>query len=42
MMKQLTMKKQRSMYEGWLKKLSEKAKIDMNPDVVNSGETSES
>jgi hypothetical protein len=41
MMKQLTMKKQRSMYEGWLKKLSEKAKIDMNPDVVNSGETSE-
>lgn len=41
-MKQLTLKKQRSMYEAWLKKLTEKAKIDMNPDVVRSGDTAES
>jgi parvulin-like peptidyl-prolyl isomerase len=41
-MKQLTMKKQRSMFESFLKKVSDKAKIDMNPDVVNSGEPTES
>ncbi|MFL5815359.1 MAG: SurA N-terminal domain-containing protein [Bdellovibrionia bacterium] len=41
-MKQLTMKKQRSMFESFLKKISDKAKIDMNPDVVNGGEPTES
>jgi peptidyl-prolyl cis-trans isomerase D len=41
-MKQLTMKKQRSLFEAWLKKLSDKAKIDMNSDVVNGGEPTES
>jgi hypothetical protein len=42
MIKQITQKKQRSLYEAWMKKLSEKAKIDMNPDVVQSGEPAES
>lgn len=40
--KQLTAKKQRSMYEAWLRKLTEKAKIDVNQDVVRGGDTSES
>ncbi len=40
-MKQLTLQKQRSMYEAWLKKLSDKAKIDVNADVVRGGESAE-
>jgi hypothetical protein len=39
--KQLTLKKQRAMYEAWLKNLTEKAKIDVNSAVVRSGESSE-
>jgi hypothetical protein len=39
--KQLTFKKQRAMYEAWLKNLTEKAKIDVNSAVVRSGESSE-
>jgi hypothetical protein len=40
-MKQLTIRKQRAMYEAWLKKLNDKAKIDVNADVVQAGESAE-
>jgi hypothetical protein len=36
LIRQLAGKKQRELYEDWLKKLSAKAKIDINPDVVKA------
>ena len=36
LIRQLEGKKQRELYDDWLKKLTAKAKIDMNPDVVRN------
>ena len=37
MFRQIASRKEKMLYEGWMKRLFQNAKVDKNPDVVRSG-----